>query len=55
MLDNPMTQEQIAQKIEAFARRLAMIVTSTTRAHNFEKEMLVKDIKSLAAMLKWTE
>jgi hypothetical protein len=49
-----MTQEQIAQKIEVFARRLAMIMTSTTRAHNFEKEMLVADIKKLAEMLRWT-
>lgn len=49
-----MTQEEIAQKIEGFARRLGMIMTSTTRAHNLEKEMLVKDIKDLAAMLKFT-
>lgn len=49
-----MTQEQIAQKIEGFARRLSMIMTSTDRAHNFEKQMLVKDIKDLAAMLKFT-
>jgi len=46
-----MTQEQIAQHIETYARRLAIIMTSTTRAHNTEKKMLVSDIKKLAAML----
>ena len=50
-----MTQEQIAQKIELFARRLAMIMTSTKRAHNFEKQMLIKDIKTLADALRFTE
>jgi hypothetical protein len=50
-----MTQEEIAHKIEVFARRLAMIATSSTRSHNFEKQMLVKDIKSLAEKLVWTE
>lgn len=49
-----MTQEEIAHKLEVFARRLAMIATSTTRAHNLEKEMLVKDIKALAGMLRYT-
>lgn len=55
MLREGMTQEQIAGRLESFARRLSMIATSTTRAHNFEKEMLVKDIKSLAEMLRYTE
>lgn len=49
-----MTQEEIAQKIEVFARRLAMIATSTTRAHHLEKEMIVRDIKILAEMLRYT-
>lgn len=51
MRGGEMTQEQIAQKLEVFSRRLAMISTSTTRAHNLEKEMLVADIKKLAGML----
>ena len=50
-----MTQEEIAHKIEVFARRLSMIMTSDTRAHNFEKEMLVRDIKILVAALRFTE
>ena len=49
-----MRQEEIAQKLEGFARRLSMIMTSTIRAHYFEKEMLVRDIKRLAEMLRWT-
>lgn len=49
-----MNQEEIAQKIEVFARRLAMIATSTSGLHNLEKEMLVKDIKELAKMLRYT-
>lgn len=49
-----MTQEEIAYRIEAFARRLSMIMTSTTRSHNYEKEILVKDIKALAEMLRFT-
>jgi hypothetical protein len=54
-VEDAVTQEQIAQRIEVFARRLAMIMTSTTRAHNFEKQMLVKDIKALADALRFTE
>lgn len=50
-----MTQEEAARKIEVFARRLHMIMTSTTRAHNFEKQMLIKDIKALAEILRFTE
>lgn len=50
-----MTQEQVAQHIESYARRLAMIMTSTTRVHNLEKEMLVSDIKKLAEMLKFSK
>jgi hypothetical protein len=49
-----MTQEEIAKKIEILARRLAMIATSPTRMHNLEKELLVKDIKALAGMLRYT-
>lgn len=48
-----MTQEQIAQRIREFAHRLADIATSSARNHNLEKQILVKDIKTLAVMLKW--
>ena len=49
-----MTQEQIAQRIEVFARRLAMIMTSTANAHNYEKQMLISDLRKLVTMLKFT-
>lgn len=50
-----MTQEEIAHKIEVFARRLSFIATSPIKAHNYEKEMLIKDIQILAGMLKFTK
>lgn len=49
-----MTQLEIAQKISVFAKRLAEIMDSTERARNFEKEILVNDIKTLASMLRFT-
>ncbi len=50
-----MSQEEIAKHIEIYARRLVLIIYSDSRAHNFEKEMLVKDIQRLAAMLRFTK
>lgn len=49
-----MTQREIAHKIEVFAHRLAEIMDETSRAANFEKWMLVKDIQNLAQLLVWT-
>ena len=50
-----MTQLEIAQKIELCSRRLCILMDSTSRAHNIEKQILVDDIKRLAEMLRFTK
>lgn len=56
MLDDQdkMTQERIAQLIMRHSKRLYMIMGSTTKAHNYEKQMLISDLKNLTEMLKFT-